>query len=103
MKWVVKVGDDASLPIHSLELSDFWMAEFPVTQDVWEAVMGSGNNPSYFKGKRRPVERVTWELIENDFLPALNQVTKNKGAAYRFPSEAEWEYASRAGQNNEVF
>ncbi len=79
-------------PAHPVRLDDFYLGEFAVTQDIWEAV--TGQNPSSFKGARRPVERVSWDDINNDFLPKLNQLTERE---YRLPTEAEWEYAARGG------
>ncbi|MCB0577675.1 MAG: SUMF1/EgtB/PvdO family nonheme iron enzyme, partial [Saprospiraceae bacterium] len=46
-------------PAHQVKVSDFYLGKHPVTQELWEAVMG--DNPSFFKGKQRPVERVSWE------------------------------------------
>ncbi|MCB9298710.1 MAG: formylglycine-generating enzyme family protein [Lewinellaceae bacterium] len=47
-------------PAHRVELKPFWIGQHPVTQSLWEAVMGAGSNPSNFKGNNRPVERVSW-------------------------------------------
>ena len=70
----------------------FWLAETACTQALWQAVMGQ--NPSYFKGERRPVEEVSWNQVQ-DFIARLNGVVP--GLEARLPTEAEWEYASRAG------
>ncbi|MEO7330089.1 MAG: formylglycine-generating enzyme family protein, partial [Minicystis sp.] len=69
-----------------------WLGETPVTQALWEAVMGE--NPSGFKSPERPVEQVSWEGCAR-FCEALNDGME--GLLARFPSEAEWEYACRAG------
>lgn len=77
-------GDGA----HQVTLTKgFWIGKTPVTQDQWQKVMGS--NPSHFKGPQKPVEMVSW----NDAQEFLNKL----GAGYRLPTEAEWEYACRAG------
>jgi formylglycine-generating enzyme required for sulfatase activity len=62
-----------------------------VTQEQWQAVMG--NNPSHFKDDKRPVECVSWNDA-NSFCQKLSVLTET---VYRLPSEAEWEYACRAG------
>jgi len=78
---------------HQVTISQgFWLGEAAVTQALWVAVMGS--NPSYFKGEERPVERVSWTDAQ-DFLEALNGEWGD--LAVRLPTEAEWEYACRAG------
>jgi formylglycine-generating enzyme required for sulfatase activity len=78
-------------PQHSVTVPAFFMAKYPVTQAQWQAVMG--NNPSRFKGANRPVEQVSWNEA-GKFCQKLSQIT---GKNYRLPSEAEWEYACRAG------
>ena len=70
----------------------FWMGTTPVTQRQWLAVMGA--NPSCFKGKNHPVEMVSWHDCQT-FIAKLNE--GESSPCYRLPSEAEWEYACRAG------
>ena len=70
----------------------FEMGKYEVTQAQWQALMG--NNPSYFKGDNLPVENVSWNDTQ-EFLKKLN--ARNDGYRYRLPTEAEWEYAARAG------
>jgi len=86
-------------PQHRVDAPSFWMGKFEVTQAQWKAVMG-GANPSHFKGDELPAENVSW-IDAQDFLAALNRKLglQNKGREYRYrlPSEAEWEYAARAG------
>ena len=90
-------------PVHSVTVSSFYMGETEVTQALWEAVMGVNRNRSEYKGNNRPVENVSWEDIcgtDGDatdpdcFLYRLNQLT---GRNFRLPTEAEWEYAARGG------
>ena len=86
-----KVGNDA-LPIHQVTISKgFWMGRYDVTQAQWEAVMAS--NPSFFKGPDRPVEHVSWDDCQM-FIARLNAQGQGR---FRLPTEAEWEYACRAG------
>ena len=84
-------ASDDEKPVHQVTLSTFSIGETEVTQELWQAVMGS--NPSYFKGSRRPVEKVSWEDCQ-DFIRKLNSLT---GRRFRLPTEAEWEYAARGG------
>ncbi|MBQ8656432.1 MAG: formylglycine-generating enzyme family protein [Prevotella sp.] len=90
-------GSDATndeKPAHQVTLSSFHICKYEVTQELWQAVMGS--NPSGFKGAHRPVENVSWEDCQ-DFIRRLNDLT---GKNYRLPTEAEWEYAARGGNRS---
>jgi len=90
-------------PQHQVTLTQgFWMGKYEVTQAQWQAVMGS--NPSYFTGDMsRPVESISWDDITqpNGFLDKLNQA--NPGLTFRLPTEAEWEYACRAGTTTRFY
>ena len=84
-------------PAHQVTLSSFMIGETEVTQDLWMAVMGK--NPSRFKGDKRPVENVSW-LDCQTFIEKLNQLT---GQKFRFPTEAEWEFAARGGLHGHYY
>ena len=90
-------GRDADEVQHAVRISEgFWMGVYEVTQGEWEAVMGS--NPSYYGecGARCPVEQVSWVDVQ-EFIRRLNVWESGSGNRYRLPTEAEWEYAARAG------
>ena len=81
------------MPAHKVEiLEGFYMGKYEITQKQWREVMG--DNPSYSKGDDLPVEQVSWDDVQV-FIKKLNQ--KEGLDKYRLPSEAEWEYAARAG------
>ena len=82
---------DDGKPVHSVTLSSYYIGETEVTQALWKAVMGG--NPSNFKGDTRPVECVSWDDCKT-FIRKLNSLT---GKSFRFPTEAEWEFAARGG------
>jgi formylglycine-generating enzyme required for sulfatase activity len=85
--------NDDEKPQHRVQITKvFEMGKYEVTQAQWQSVMGS--NPSTMKGDNRPVETVT-KVEAQDFLNRLN--ARNDGYHYRLPTEAEWEYAARAG------
>jgi len=86
--------DPDERPAHNVVISTpFYLGKYEVTQAQWLEVMG--RNPSHFKGDlRRPVERVSWLMIQ-EFIRKLN--AREGHAKYRLPTEAEWEYAARAG------
>jgi len=78
---------------HEVILTEgFWMADTTCTQELWEAVMG--DNPANFKGPQRPVEQVSWEDCKT-FMDKINQLIP--GLELCLPTEAQWEYACRAG------
>ena len=82
---------------HEVTLSQgFWMGKHEVTQAEWEALMGSNPSLSNRCGSRCPVEQVSWEDVQ-EFIRKLNERESGKGYRYRLPTEAEWEYAARAG------
>ena len=84
---------DDEEPQHQVAVPEFWMGKYPVTQTQYQALMGK--NPSYFseRGANRPVEQVSWY----DAVAFCEKFSQQTGRAYRLPSEAEWEYACRAG------
>jgi len=88
----------AEEPVHRVNISAFQMAETEVTQQQWQAVMGT--NPAKFKDcDKCPVEQVSWDEIQG-YLKKLNNKT---GKQYRLPTEAEWEYACRSGGKDERY
>ena len=85
-------GRDADETQHEVTLTKpYYMGKYEVTQEQWESVMG--NNRSKTKGAKFPVTDVTWKDCQ-EFIKKLNENTKG---GYRLPTEAEWEYACRAG------
>ena len=82
-------------PTHQVTLTnDYYIGKTEVTQALWKAVMG--NNPSHFKGDNLPVECVSWGDCQK-FISKLNSLT---GQNFRLPTEAEWEFAARGGNNS---
>ncbi len=93
-------GNDREKPQHLVTLQPFFIGKYPVTQAQWRAVANLGRinhflnpDPSHHKGDNRPVERVSWD----EAVEFCNRLSKYTGKQYRLPSEAEWEYACRAG------
>ena len=88
-----ETGEKNERPMHRVTIgAGFYMGKYEVTQAQWMQVMG--NNPSDFKGDTLPVEHVSWHDAQ-EFIRKLNAL--GDGFAYRLPTEAEWEYAGRAG------
>lgn len=81
-------------PVHKVTLSSYYIGQTEVTQALWKAVMGS--NPSNFKGDNLPVECVSWNDCQ-EFIEKLNAKT---GRTFRLPTEAQWEFAARGGNNS---
>jgi formylglycine-generating enzyme required for sulfatase activity len=78
-------------PLHSVTLSTFKISKYEITQTQWKSIMG--NNPSKYAGDNFPVDNVSWDDVQ-EFISRLNVIT---GKNYRLPTEAEWEYAARGG------
>jgi uncharacterized protein (TIGR02996 family) len=87
-----EAGQGYDEPQHKVTLTrGFWLAIHPVTQASWRAVMG--DNPSEFHGDDLPVERVSWDACQE----FLRKLSERDGPTYHLPTEAQWEYACRAG------
>jgi formylglycine-generating enzyme required for sulfatase activity/tRNA A-37 threonylcarbamoyl transferase component Bud32 len=78
-------------PQHQVTVPSFYMGKYELTQAQYQVIMGA--NPAYFKGYNRPVEQVIW----NNAVEFCKKLSQKTGKNYRLPSEAEWEYACRAG------
>jgi sulfatase modifying factor 1 len=84
-------GEEFQKPVHKVKVGGFLISKYEVTQAVWQKVMG--NNPSEFKGDNNPVEQVSWDDCQ--------EFCKKTGL--RLPTEAEWEYACRAGTTTKYY
>ncbi|MGB9929388.1 MAG: formylglycine-generating enzyme family protein [Methanosarcina sp.] len=93
--WIEDNRDDDEGPVHEVTIKEpYYLGKFEITQDQWSKIMGNDSSPSYHKGEYFPVESVSWYDAQ-EFIRKLNQIEKTD--KYRLPSEAEWEYACRAG------
>lgn len=93
------MGYDPELPQHEVKITKaFYIAQTETTQQMWQKIMGK--NPADFQDPQRPVENVSYKDIQK-FLEKLNSVSRV--GVYRLPSEAQWEYAARAGSSTAYF
>jgi formylglycine-generating enzyme required for sulfatase activity len=97
--------DDES-PQHQVIVSPFFIGKYPITQAQWGAIANTPEiqqklnpDPSYFKGDNLPVENVSWK----DAIEFCQRLSRQTGRDYRLPTEAEWEYACRAGTNTPFY
>ena len=91
-------GEGSERPPHPVRLTTaFEMGKFEVTQRQWKEVMDT--NPSYFAGEDRPIDNISWDTVQ-EFIKRLN--AREDGYLYRLPTEAEWEYACRAGTTGDL-
>jgi formylglycine-generating enzyme required for sulfatase activity len=104
-EFVMGNSKQSDTPPHTVNLTQgFWLSQTEVTQAQWRAVMG--DNPSHFKGDDLPVESVSWndicgnEARTGGFLGKLNQLQPT-GGRFDLPTEAQWEYACRAGKTGD--
>ena len=100
------VADKSEEPIHEVELSNYWIGQTPVTQELWTSVMG--NNPSKYLGVPNcPVVNISWDDCQV-FIKVLNAILKKEllqfgNIRFCLPSEAEWEFAARGGNKSQGF
>lgn len=86
------IGENDEFPAHQVTITEpFYLGKYEVTQAQWEELLGS--NPSEFKGNDRPVDSVSWE----DAQLLIQKLQEKTGSTFALPTEAQWEYAARAG------
>ena len=90
--------DSNEQPVHKVKLSSFFIADSEITQELWKVIMLT--NPSKFKGKTHPVEFVSWDECQK-FIKELNLLSP--ALKFSLPTEAQWEYAARAGSKEDMF
>ena len=90
-------GENDERPQHDVSIQSFYMGKYPITQEQYQKIMGG--NPPEFKISKNPVERVSWD----DAIDFCNALSRIIGRRYFLPSEAEWEYACRAGTNTPYY
>jgi len=107
------MGDKIEEPVHHVRITKgFWMGQYEVTQEQWQRIMGS--NPSYYAGAKNPVEQVSWvdcqefirrmnEQVGTDCLVLKDGIKSTRPYFFRLPTEAEWEFACRAGTKTRFY
>jgi|GEM_PF-467179 len=90
---------DNETPTHEVTVSTFYIGKYEVTQAEWEAVMGSNPTPARYQGDKHPIVSVSWNECKA-FIDSLNKIT---GYQFRLPSEEEWEFAARGGNNTKGY
>jgi formylglycine-generating enzyme required for sulfatase activity len=90
-------GEDDEKPVHTVSVNDFYIGKYEVTQEQWGEIMRK--NPSYFIGPDLPIENITW----NDIQKFINKLNRKTGMNYRLPTEAEWEYAAKGGNQSKGY
>ena len=99
--WIDSQAQVEETPHHFVKITKFQISDTPVTQELWNAVMGieAKENPSDNIGGNLPQTNVSWTMIKHVFLPKLNEIT---GKNYRLPTEAEWEYVAKEGHKSVI-
>lgn len=87
-------GEVDEQPVHKVHISGFWMGKYEVTQGQWKAIMNE-NKAKFIKGDNYPMETVDWD----ETLDFIHKLSSRSGHRFRLPTEAEWEYACKAGTN----